>query len=168
MGTISGKILSSLLSASIVTTAVGYTGGQYINTIQSNIDTVTLKAILLNDEAATKIELANEMLQQKNKDITLLKEELDSLTEQLDEANAKVSRLEQQKTVYTIIEETSNEEIDSSIKNETQEITETKEDNESIDLTDTPEEPVDAESKDEQQEITEQSRAANATDDSSN
>ncbi|MBT2692580.1 hypothetical protein [Bacillus sp. ISL-55] len=165
MGTISGKILSSMLSASIITTAVGYTGGQYIDTIKSNIDSVTLKAILLNDEAATKIEMANDLLIQKNLEITILNEELDNLTKQLVEANDKIARLELEKTENNIIEEKPVAGIDSSVKDDSQEISESIDENEYIDLPDTHEEPVNVESMDEQQENKEQSGESNKTDD---
>ncbi|WP_226643142.1 hypothetical protein [Mesobacillus subterraneus] len=165
MGTISGKILSSLLSASIITTAVGYTGGQYIDAIKSNIDSVTLKAILLNDEAATKIEMANDLLKQKNMNITLLNEELDNLTKQLVEANDKIARLESEKTENNIVEEKLVDVVNPSVKNDTQEISESNDENEYIDLPNTPKEPVNVESKDEQQESKEQSGTSNKTDD---
>ncbi|WLR55394.1 hypothetical protein LC048_24550 [Mesobacillus subterraneus] len=152
MGTISGKILSTMLSASIVTTAVGYTGGQYMDTIKSNIDTVTLKATLLNDEAATKIEMANELLQQKNKDLSLLKEKLDRLNQQLNEANDKLARLEKQQIENQTVEKSSGAYTEESEIHTEQEIHQTTEESEAP--LETTEDPVISDdNNDESQEI---------------
>lgn len=165
MGTISGKILSTMLSASIVTTAVGYTGSQYLDTIKANIDTVTLKSTLLNDEAATKIEMANDLLEQKNKDITLLKEKLESLNKQLDEANDKLASLEEEKVDHDNVEVSSEADIAKSALHIEQKKTQTNEETEAIE--ETTEEPINTESNDQQQKTIEQTGEADNTADGS-
>ncbi|WP_226643143.1 hypothetical protein [Mesobacillus subterraneus] len=92
MGFISGKVLAVVAAGTITVSGVAYSGGQYLDAIKANIDAVKEKAALIHDEAYTKAQIANEFVDQKNKEIDRLEAGYDTLAAELGKANAEIAK----------------------------------------------------------------------------